>query len=58
VDYTFTVPTTLTEKYMTLNLYLVDPVKQERFSDAMIAIVELLTPVEILESGMEDEVYS
>jgi hypothetical protein len=27
---------------MTLNLYLVDPVKKERFSDPMIAIIEIV----------------
>lgn len=42
---------------MTLNLYLVDPVKQERFGDGMIAIIELTSPVDILES-VDDDVYS
>ena len=42
IVYEFTMPLNFKEKFFTLNLHLVDPLKKERFGDAMIAIIEVL----------------
>jgi hypothetical protein len=40
-EYKITLPTIFMEKFLTLNLSLVDPRKKERFGDPMIAIIEI-----------------
>jgi hypothetical protein len=41
ITYTLQMPIDFVEKFFALNLHLVDPIKKERFGDAMIAIIEV-----------------
>ena len=51
-------PITFTDKFLTLNLHLIDPIKQQRFGDAMIAIIEVLPSDNDFKLSASEEGYS
>lgn len=40
--YNFEIPLSYDEKFFTLNLILIDPLKNHRFGESLIAIIELV----------------